>query len=91
MAIDGHIKWQDGTIGENKRLSAVVSVKPRQAAYVPPQHLRHPARQPPPANLDAPETPTKRRLSHRAACAALAGPPWRARLTARLLPCYSVT
>jgi hypothetical protein len=57
----------------------------------PPQHLRHPSRQRPPNNLEAPETPTKRRLLHRAAGVVLAGPPGRARLTARFLPLYSVT
>jgi len=82
---------QPGTIAENKRLGAAASVKQRQAAYAPPQHLRHPARQRPPNNLDAPETPTKRRLLHRAAGVVLAGPPGRARLTARFLPLYSVT
>jgi len=82
---------QPGTIAENKRLGAAASVKQRQAAYAPRQHFRDPARQRPPNNLDAPEMPTKRRLLRGAAGVVLAGPPGRARLTARFLPLYSVT
>jgi len=51
---------QPGTIVDNKRLSAVLTmVKARQAEYAPKRQRGHMARQRPPNNLEAPGLPSK--------------------------------
>ena len=57
---------QPGTIVDNKRLSAVLTmVQARQAAYAPNRQRGHVARQRPPNNLEAPGLPSKGRASRR--------------------------
>ncbi|HME36121.1 MAG TPA: hypothetical protein VKF84_12870 [Candidatus Sulfotelmatobacter sp.] len=82
---------QLGTIAENKRLGVALALVKEQPMTCPPHQRRYPARQRPPNNLDAPGMPMKRRLSRCAAEVASAGPPGRARLTARFVPLYNVT
>jgi hypothetical protein len=58
---------QPGTIVDNKRLSAVLTmVQARQAAYAPNRQRGHVARQRPPNNLEAPGLPSKGRASRSA-------------------------